>query len=167
MPEDKKNANIEISGLEREKNEKDHFLEETFETEINPEKVYEKKNENSIRPFEKEGVSSDELGRGNIIAQGIYIQEQEKRKKEIEKVLEKDLGEIYISLPEDKKRDFRTVGEQTAMQINGLFNQGKIKIKKIIYLIKKWLALIPGINKYFLEQEAKIKADEIMKINKD
>jgi len=34
-------------------------------------------------------------------------------------------------------------------------------------LIKKWLLLIPGVNKYFLEQEAKIKADEIVKMKNE
>jgi len=27
-----------------------------------------------------------------------------------------------------------------------------------------WLKLIPGVNKFFLEQEAKIKTDEVLKL---
>ncbi|MDO9399610.1 MAG: hypothetical protein Q7T79_02920 [bacterium] len=86
------------------------------------------------------------------------------RQKQVEKVLESGLKEIYDQLPDDKKREFKIVGEQTAIKINLLLEKTKVKIKDIIDLIKKWLLLIPGINKYFLEQEAKIKADEIIKI---
>ncbi len=86
------------------------------------------------------------------------------RQKEIEKVLEEDLEEIYIKMPPDKQREFKLAGEETVQKINSLLGSAKFKIKKIINLIKKWLSIIPGINKFFLEQEAKIKADEIIKI---
>ena len=84
--------------------------------------------------------------------------------KQVEKVLESGLEKIYSELPDDKKREFKIVGEQTAIKISLLLEKTKIKIKNIIDLIKKRLLLIPGINKHFLEQEAKIKADEIIKI---
>jgi hypothetical protein len=31
-------------------------------------------------------------------------------------------------------------------------------------VIKRWLSIIPGINKFFLEQDAKIKAEKIIKL---
>jgi hypothetical protein len=31
-------------------------------------------------------------------------------------------------------------------------------------LIREWLLIIPGVNKYFLEQEAKIKTDKIQQL---
>ena len=40
--------------------------------------------------------------------------------------------------------------------------QTKIQVKKIFILIISWLKIIPGVNKFFLEQEAKIKADRIL-----
>ncbi|MFH1233074.1 MAG: hypothetical protein V1649_00255 [Patescibacteria group bacterium] len=86
------------------------------------------------------------------------------RQKQVEKVLESGLEKIYSELPDDKKKEFKIVGEQIAVKISLLLNKTKIKIKDIINLIKKWLSLIPGVNKYFIEQEAKIKADEIVKI---
>lgn len=88
------------------------------------------------------------------------------QQKQVEKILESGLEEIYSELSNDKKKEFKIVGEQTAAKINLLLNKTKIKIKDIINLIKKWLLLIPGISKYFLEQEAKIKADDIIKIKK-
>lgn len=84
--------------------------------------------------------------------------------KEIESVLEKDMAEIYMNLSQEKKIEFKIKGEETAREINNLLQKTKVKIGDIIRLIKNWLAIIPGVNKFFLEQEAKIKADEIMKM---
>ncbi|MDO8593098.1 MAG: hypothetical protein Q7R92_05035 [bacterium] len=89
-----------------------------------------------------------------------------KRQKQIENVLAKDLAEVYLSLPPEKQREFKRAGEETAGKINQLLARAKVKIGEIVKLIVKWLALIPGVNKYFLEQSAKIKADEIVKMNK-
>lgn len=88
------------------------------------------------------------------------------RAKKIEKILEKDLEEIYSNMEPAKQQEFSRSGEQTARKIDALLAKGRVKVKKIIELIKKWLSLIPGINKFFLEQEAKIKADEIIKFHK-
>ncbi|MEK7203295.1 MAG: hypothetical protein AAB653_03190 [Patescibacteria group bacterium] len=90
--------------------------------------------------------------------------QSKQRQKQVEKVLESGLEKIYSELSDDKKKEFKIVGEQTAVKINQLLDKTKIKIKSIINLIKKWLSLIPRINKYFIEQEAKIKTDEIIKI---
>ena len=86
------------------------------------------------------------------------------QEKEIEEILANDLEKIYLKLPDDKKAEFKKTGEKTAREISSLLSQAKVKIENIISLIKKWLELIPGVNKFFLEQEAKIKADEILKI---
>ena len=86
------------------------------------------------------------------------------QKKKIEEILSTDLEEIYLKLPDNKKGEFKKTGEKTAQEINVLLSQTKVKIDKIINLIKKWLKLIPGVNKFFLEQEAKIKADKIIKL---
>ena len=48
------------------------------------------------------------------------------------------------------------------MKINELLSHAKVKVNKIIALIRDWLKLIPGINKFFLEQETKIKADNLL-----
>jgi len=95
---------------------------------------------------------------------GDVQQEQKQREKQIEKILEEGLEDIYMNMPPDKQQEFKREGERTVREINNLLNQAKTKVKKIINLIKKWLSIIPGVNKFFLEQEAKIKADEILKI---
>ena len=157
--------NIESKNNRQEQvNNKEHFLEENYEMPIQPERreQYEKFGSVSEKPAD---LITEKVGEGgDIVSQGIYNQQQAARTKEIEKVLEKDLGDIYVSLPPEKQKQFRIVGEETAAAINDLFNTGKLKIKKIIDLIRKWLSIIPGVNRFFLEQEAKIKADEIIKI---
>jgi len=90
---------------------------------------------------------------------------EQERAAQIEKILEEDLSSVYFNLPEDKREMFRYKGEETANQINTLLGSAKIKVKKIIDLIKNWLTLIPGVNKFFLEQEAKLKADRILKLH--
>jgi hypothetical protein len=82
----------------------------------------------------------------------------------IEDVLEAGLAEAYLKLSAADKQEFKTVGEQTAKKITVLLRQTHIKIKEIFLLIIHWLKVIPGVNKFFLEQEAKIKTDKIIKI---
>lgn len=81
---------------------------------------------------------------------------------EIEELLAEDLADIYLNLPDAKKAAFKQKGEEVALAIGKMIQSGKIKVKKILDLIRDWLKIIPGINKYFLEQESKIKTDNIM-----
>lgn len=79
----------------------------------------------------------------------------------IEEVLAEDLVDIYVNLPENKKPAFKKKGEEVAAAVKQMVDSGKFQAKKILDLIREWLRMIPGINKFFLEQEAKIKADKI------
>jgi len=87
------------------------------------------------------------------------------RTAQIEKILEEDLSSVYFNLPEEKREAFRKQGEATAHEIGSLLEQTKVKVKKIVSLIRAWLLTIPGVNRFFLEQEAKLKADKILKLN--
>ena len=84
--------------------------------------------------------------------------------KDIERVLSEDLEEIYFQLPPDKQQEFKKRGEETARRIKELLEQTKVKVKKIAHLIWDWLKMIPGVNKFFLEKESKIKTDEVLKL---
>lgn len=88
------------------------------------------------------------------------------QQKKIENILEEGLSDIYFSLPAVKQQEFKVKGEETVIAIDKVLEQAKIKIKKIIDLVKGWLMIIPGLNKFFVEQEAKIKADKIVKLKK-
>lgn len=84
--------------------------------------------------------------------------------KRIESVLEEDLGQLYFQMDEAHRKMFREEGEKTARAIDQLVSGAKATAQKILYLIQRWLRLIPGINKFFLEQEAKIKTDKMIAI---
>lgn len=84
--------------------------------------------------------------------------------KEIEAVLSKDLENTFREMPPDLQIKFKNKGEEVALKIKSLMGQAKNKMREILELIKSWLRLIPGISNFFLEQESKIKADEILKI---
>ncbi|MCX6740351.1 MAG: hypothetical protein NTZ49_03935 [Candidatus Parcubacteria bacterium] len=87
--------------------------------------------------------------------------------EKIEDILEEDLEQIYFQMPAQKQSEFREVGQETASRIETLMMGVKINVKKILELIIRWLKIIPGINKFFLEQEAKIKTDELLKLRQD
>ncbi len=81
----------------------------------------------------------------------------------IEDILEEDMAGFYQQLPPKKQEEFKEEGEETASKIENLVQKTKIKTRKIMDLIVGWLKLIPGVNKFFLEKEAKIKTEKILK----
>ncbi|MDP2656172.1 MAG: hypothetical protein Q8P11_01260 [bacterium] len=83
----------------------------------------------------------------------------------IEKILEEDLRSLYLELEPDRQLTFRQQGELTASRIEYLLAHVKVKIDYLVSLIRRWLLLIPRVNQYFLEQEAKIKAEKILFLN--
>ena len=62
------------------------------------------------------------------------------------------------------KVKFKAEGEAVAKNIEHLLQETKIKVKKIFKLILSWLKLIPGVNNFFIKQEAKIKTDKLIKL---
>ncbi len=91
---------------------------------------------------------------------------REEREKEVESIMSAGLEESFLQMPEEKRSEFKQAGEETAQKINGLLDKAKVRVKKIVSLLKKWLSLLPGANKFFIEQEAKIRADKISKLKK-
>lgn len=84
----------------------------------------------------------------------------------IEKILAEGLEEDYKKLPPIVQQEFKLKGEQTASKIGELLKATKVKIKNIFRLILEWLSLLPNVNRFFLEQEAKIKTDHIINLKK-
>ena len=80
----------------------------------------------------------------------------------IEKIMEDGLNDSYQRLSPVAKQEFKLKGEQTASQIRELLKSAHVKVKKILRLILDWLRMLPGVNHFFLEQEAKIKTDKII-----
>ncbi len=82
--------------------------------------------------------------------------------KDVENILSDGIKDLYLALPEQRKPAFRQKGEAAANHITDMILRGAIKVKEVWKLITDWLGSLPGINKYFLEQEIKIKTDRVM-----
>lgn len=82
--------------------------------------------------------------------------------KRVEEILEQGLVETYLALPPDLKQKFKTKGEETAGKIQQMIASAKLQAGKVVRLIVSWLRLIPQVNRFFLEQDAKIKTDRII-----
>lgn len=122
----------------------------------------EKPSDNKI---ELPGLTKAEGKAGpEVVRPGVSSRPVAQRQKEIEEVMSKDIDKYYMKMDKPTQMEFKRVGEETAKKINQMLIEGKIKAKKVIDLIRAWLTMIPGINKFFIEQETKIKTDEIMKL---
>ncbi|MHB8831114.1 MAG: hypothetical protein ACYC44_03320 [Patescibacteria group bacterium] len=92
--------------------------------------------------------------------------EKDQATVEVENILEDGLKDIYGKLPDNLKPVFKQKGEETARAISQMVKTTSVKIGEIMKLILSWLKIIPGVNRFFLEQEAKIKADRIVLLTK-
>ncbi len=82
--------------------------------------------------------------------------------QDIESALSEGLEDIYRQLPPDRRKIFKTRGEKLAEEIRGLVVAAKAEAKRIFQMILDWLKTLPGVNRFYLEQEAKIKTDQIL-----
>ncbi|MDA3802915.1 MAG: hypothetical protein PF488_03405 [Patescibacteria group bacterium] len=157
-----KNENPEVnqeSSVEKQDNDKEKEQEKGKEQEA--EKVAEKKPE-------KPNIETPDPNKlAGLAAQSSPASIYKKREKEIDNVLSEGLNDIYLKMSPTNRKEFRVKGEETTKKINDLLGETKVKVKKIINLIKNWLKVIPGVNKFFIEQETKLKTDKIMNIKKN
>ena len=80
----------------------------------------------------------------------------------VEKILEEGLGDYVSEMPEAAKERFTKKGKEVAEEIAVMVRKFGVTVKKVMKLIRDWLLTIPGVNKFFLEQETKIKMDHIL-----
>ncbi len=125
----------------------------------------QEKNNNKI-PIREAVVDQEQANPGGIVSASQNKRLSAQRFHEIETVLEQDLEKLYLAMDYKSQMRFKKAGEETTKTINSLLGKGKCTARKIVQIIKKWLSLIPGINKFFLEQEAKIKTDKIMNMQR-
>jgi hypothetical protein len=83
----------------------------------------------------------------------------------IETILSEHLDELYLQMTAEQRLVFQQKGEEAATNIERLMQDVKLKIKEVLRAIREWLEFIPGINKFFLEQEAKIKTDRLLALH--
>lgn len=81
---------------------------------------------------------------------------------EVEHIMEDGIKDAFRELTPIQQEQFKIKGEETAWKIRELLRAAHIKVKKIFQLLLEWLKMLPGINHFFLEQEAKIKTDKIL-----
>jgi len=86
---------------------------------------------------------------------------------QVEKILEEDLKEQFEKMSPVAQQEFKLKGEEVAGSIRDMLRSAHVKAKKIFRLIVDWLSLLPGVNRFFLEQEAKIKTDKIIRIKQN
>lgn len=142
----KKEAPVKISNIED--SEKDiEKIQKTIEDTLKTEEVKTASTQSTQKKKSKTSQQA-QLKSDDLIA--------------IEKILAEDLEDVYKALPDNLKNDFKITGEETARKIEELVAKVKVNTKKIVKLIVNWLKIIPGVNKFFLEQEAKIKTDAII-----
>lgn len=80
----------------------------------------------------------------------------------VETILSENLQEIYQRLSPAEQAAFREQGEATASKVVDLLRAATVKVKEVLALIRNWLKSLPGVNAFFLEQEAKIKTDKLL-----
>lgn len=83
---------------------------------------------------------------------------------DVENILAEGMDSVFLSLDAGTQKIFKTKGEEISSKITHLLLQTKVKIKEITNLILEWLRIIPQVNRHYLEQEAKIKTEKILKI---
>ena len=83
---------------------------------------------------------------------------------QVEGILEDGLEGVFRKMTPEKQEEFKKAGEEAVIKISRLLSSAKVRVRKILSLIINWLKIIPGVNKFFLEQEAKIKTDRILQL---
>lgn len=94
----------------------------------------------------------------------IPIAAEQEQLQQIEEVLAEGLKDIFSALPAVEQQKFKIAGEQAAREVQGLLGQVKVQVGKIIEVIRRWLGSLPAVNKFFIEQEAKIKAQKLVSL---
>lgn len=84
----------------------------------------------------------------------------------VEKILEEDLAQVYFLMNAEEQSRFKEKGEETANAIESLLAQARASAVKLIQLLKAWFQLIPGVSKFFVERESKIKTDKLLRLQR-
>ena len=140
-------------------------LKKSPEKENSPEKEGSLASTQSIEQVKEDIMTDEEKARG-VAPSTSHKAQKKTTEDQIDKILSENLNDIYLSMSKTKQAIFRKEGEETVKKINKVLHQTKNNISKIVRLIIKWLSIIPNVNKYFIEKEAKIKTDKIIKLNK-
>jgi hypothetical protein len=101
------------------------------------------------------------------VAPSVPTREKDEVDIEVGKILEDGLVEYFQTLPPEAQARFKKKGEEIGEKIAVMVRDYKVQVKAVLLLIRDWLLTIPGVNKFFLEQEAKIKTDRILEYEEE
>lgn len=136
--------------------------QETYQLpDTSPETSPERERREQIRP--REEIEQTEKRLLHVQQQAQTARSIDPELEGIETILASGLDSFFLSLSPEEQLTFKRDGETTAIKIREALHKHATKIKDIVRLIINWLKKIPGINRFFLEQEAKIKADAIVR----
>lgn len=145
-------------------------LEQSPQVEISPDKKAEVKRESSVEKTAEQVVKKPTSTPQSQVPESQIDTAPIKpvvdaQVKQIEGILADGLEGYYSKLNSADQQKFKQSGEEAAREVNSLLQKAVVKINEIIRVIKKWLASVPGLNKFFIEQSAKIKTDKILIIS--
>ncbi len=99
------------------------------------------------------------------VASGISVNKEQL--EEIEEILSDGVKDFYDAMQDLEKKRFRDTGEKLARDIYDMLQKGHASFKKFLDAIIPWLTLIPHVNQFYLEKEAKKRADKLIKMHED
>jgi hypothetical protein len=137
---------------------------------VNPEKTVEQSTERVEKRVE-EDVAKDKVPVPVIspgpAALASNISYEDRQVEAIENIMAEGMDQVFLKMNPAQQKKFKNEGEKTAKKISKLMMKAKVSAEKVVLLIRRWLSMVPRINRFFLEQEVKIKADKILKIKKN
>lgn len=99
-------------------------------------------------------------------AEAVIAVPPDKVSEDVQKILEDGLEEAIVTMPEEAKQRFLQKGREIGTIVADMVRQYKVEVKRVLHMLKDWLTTIPGINRFFLEKEAKIKTDRILELER-
>lgn len=128
------------------------------EKKVEQEKAPETTSDQAVAPE----VAGETPSAAPLPAEPVVVAQKDPELSAIENILSEDLTDIFLALPENQRLTFKQKGEEVAIKVKELVDKGKTTISKVLDLIRDWFRIIPGVNKFFLEQETKKKARKLM-----
>lgn len=118
--------------------------------------------------LEEEGGGSEEQApsASGGAARKTSAQKRDHVTVEVERILEAELGEYVDTLTPDEKDRFLRKGKEVSAVLADMVRNLRVHVKRALQLIRDWLMTLPGMNKFFLEQEAKIKTDRLLELER-
>lgn len=86
--------------------------------------------------------------------------------REIQHILSEDIADLYKQLPQEQKTLVTQEGRVATNRIMDLLRETRVRLKELVSVLRQWLQRIPGLNRFFVEQEARIKATKILTLKR-